>query len=104
VVDCIFKASSANYQKMGTGYDPFDVGLFFGGWSRVNIIGEILKKQPDFSQQAQQTTEAEKILWDTYVALRKKVNLNDDQVIEASGLKADVISSKVAATVAKYGD
>jgi hypothetical protein len=104
LTDCLFKVSSANRQKMGTGYDPFDVGLFFGGWSTCHIASSTLSGHPDFAARARDANEREKITWNTYVALRKKVGLTDDQVIDASGLISDTIRPMVSAASEKFGD
>jgi hypothetical protein len=102
--DCIFKSWSDNRQTMGAGTDAFDLGLSFGGWLHATLSGEALAGTPDFAQQAQHVAMTEKIFWTTYVDIRKKVNLADDQVIEAAGLKAENLHAKVAAAATEYGD
>jgi hypothetical protein len=102
--DCIFKSWSDNRQRMGAGTDAFDLGLSFGAWLHATLSGETLAGTPDFDQQAQHVAMTKKIFWSAYVDIRKEVNLTDDQVIEAAGLKAQNLHVKVAAAAAEYGD
>jgi hypothetical protein len=102
--DCIFKSSFDNRKIMGTGTEAFDLGLSFGAWLHATLSGEALAGTPDFAQQAQHIAATKNIFWGTYVDLRKKVNLTDDQVIEATGLKAENLHAKVTAAATEYGD
>jgi hypothetical protein len=102
--DCIFKSWSGNRQIMGAGTDAFDLGLSFGGWLHATLSGEALAGTPDFAEQAQHVAMTEKIFWSAYVDIRKGVKLTDNQVIEATGLKAENLHAKVAAAAAEYGD
>jgi hypothetical protein len=104
MADCIFKTSNENRQKMGTGIEAFDLGLSFGGWLHATLSAEALAGTADFAQQAQHIASTKKIFWGTYVDLRKKVNLTDDQVIEATGLKSEDLRIKLKAAAAEYGD
>jgi hypothetical protein len=102
--DCIFKSWSDNRQRMGAGNDAFDLGLSFGAWWHATLSEEALAGTPDFAQQAQHVAMTKKIFWSAYVDIRKAVKLTDDQVIEATGLKAENLHAKVAAAGTEYGD
>jgi hypothetical protein len=104
MADCIFKTSNDNRQKMSTGTEAFDLGLSFGGWLHATLSAEALAGTADFAQQAQHIASTKEIFWGTYVDLRKKVNLTDDQIIEATGLKSGDLRAKVKAAAAEYGD
>ena len=45
---------------MGLGYDPFDVGLHFGGWLYFHIASEALAGKPNFSNEANLAAATEK--------------------------------------------
>jgi hypothetical protein len=104
MADCIFKTSNNNRQTMGTGSEAFDLGLSFGAWFHANLSAEALANTPDFAQQAQHIESTKKIFWNTYVDLRKKMNLTDEQIIEATGLGSENLRAKVKAAAAQYGD
>jgi hypothetical protein len=104
MADCIFKTSNDNRQKIGTGTEAFDLGLSFGGWLHATLSAEALAGTADFAQQAEHIASTKKIFWGTYVDLRKKVNLTDDQIIEVTGLKSEDVRVKVRAAAAEYGD
>jgi hypothetical protein len=102
--DCIFKTWADNRQRTGGGTDAFDLGLSFGAWLHATQSAEALAATPDFAQQAQHVAMTKKIFWTTYVDIRNKVKLTDEQVIEATGLKAESLHAKVAAAATAYGD
>jgi hypothetical protein len=104
MADCIFKTSNDNRKKMGTGTEAFDLGLSFGGWFHATLSAEALAATSDFAQQAEHIASTKKIFWGTYVDLRKKVNLTDDQIIEVTGLRSEDVRIKVRAAAAEYGD
>jgi len=99
---CLFNASSANRGKMSQGYDPFDIGLMFRGWTEFSIMSSSLRSG-NLAHDAANAESFEKIFWSAYIALRKKVGLTDDQVIDATGLTSRV-KDMVTAAAAKYGD
>jgi hypothetical protein len=104
MADCIFKTSNDNRRQIGTGTEAFDLGLSFGAWLHATQSAEALARTSDFAQQAEHIESTKKIFWGTYVDLRKKVNLTDDQVIEATGLRSEDLRVKVTAVAAEYGD
>jgi hypothetical protein len=104
MADCIFKTSNDNRRTIGPGTEAFDLGLSFGAWLHATLSAEALARTPDFAQQAEHIESTKKIFWFTYVDLRKKVNLTDDQIIEATGLRSEDLRVKVTAAAAKYGD
>jgi hypothetical protein len=102
--DCIFKSWNDNRHIVGAGTNAFDLGLSFGAWFHATLSGEALARTPDFDQQAQHVAMTEKIFWSAYVDIRKKANLTDDQVIDATGLNAGTLHVKVASAATEYGD
>ena len=86
------------------GYDPFDIGLFFSGWVNMHIASQILDKNAGMETQAQAAKGYEKIAWNLYLQLREKVDLTDDQVIEATGFPADKIHAMIAQANESFGN
>jgi hypothetical protein len=93
-----------NRQKMGQGYDAFDIGLYFSAWTGAQILVSSSSGSHALAN-LEEAQRAEQIYWTAYVFTRKKVNLMDDTVIEALfPVSTTEIKKMVAAAVSHYGD
>jgi hypothetical protein len=99
---CLEKAQHDNRQKMSTGYEAFDAGLYLMAWDHFQTAARLLKDSQIGDPEA--ASRNAELYWKLYRIRLKDLGLSDDAVIEASGLTLSVMQERIADAHKLYGN